>query len=128
MMNIAIADPTIPEWVPFSVALLGTAVPLAVAAVPIARATRITIASALAHHGKGSDFVRPSPVRLPLAIRNALRRPARLVVTLLLLVTGGGLVMGAANVERGLMRISSKLAAARRYDLDIPPAPARSSR
>jgi putative ABC transport system permease protein len=57
--------------------------------------------------------------RLPLGIRNALRRPARLAVTVVLLVVGGALVITASNIRRGLESISGRLEIARHYDLEI---------
>jgi putative ABC transport system permease protein len=119
MMNITLAEPAIPLWVFAAQAALGTMVPLAIAAVPILRAARIPVRESLAHHGAGSDFVRPSLSRLPIAIRNALRRPMRLAMTMTLLVIGGALVLAASNVERGLVAISGKLAIARHYDIEI---------
>jgi putative ABC transport system permease protein len=117
MMNLAIADPTIPARVFGAVATLGVLVPLACAAFPIWRATRITVRDALARHGAGRDFVRPS--RLPMAIRNALRRPWRLAFTVMLLVAGGALVLAAANVQRGMRQISAKLEVSRHFDLEV---------
>ena len=118
-MNISLADPAIPIWVFIAVALVGLVVPLAVAAVPILRATRITVRRALADHGTGADFISPRMSRLPLGIRNALRRPARLAVTLVLLVVGGALVITASNIRLGLESISGRLEVARHYDLEI---------
>jgi putative ABC transport system permease protein len=119
MMNITLADPNIPAWVFVTIALLGLLVPLAIASVPILRATRMTVRQSLAHSGAGSDFARPGLSRLPIAVRNALRRPARLVLTMTLLVVGGSLVIAASNFERSLRGISSKLAIARHYDLEV---------
>jgi putative ABC transport system permease protein len=117
MMNLAITNPTIPPWVYAVVAVLGMFVPLIFASIPILRATRISVRRALAQDGAGADFVRPS--RLPIAVRNALRRPGRLMFTMVLLIAGGALVNMAANLQSGLMQISSKLEVARRYDVEV---------
>jgi putative ABC transport system permease protein len=119
MMNITLADPNIPTWVLVTIALLGLLVPLAIASVPILRATRMTVRQSLAHSGAGSDFARSGLSKLPIAVRNALRRPARLVLTMTLLIVGGSLVIAASNFERSLRGISSKLAIARHYDLEV---------
>ncbi|MEJ7596451.1 MAG: FtsX-like permease family protein [Kofleriaceae bacterium] len=119
MMNITLADASIPRWVFATIALLGLLVPLALASVPILRATRMTVRRSLAHSGAGSDFARSSLSRLPIAVRNALRRPARLALTMTLLVVGGSFVIAASNFERSLSTISSKLGSARHYDLEI---------
>ena len=119
LMNLALADPEIPRWVFAAVAALGVVAPVVVAGVPIARAARLPVRRALAYHGGGAEFVRPGLGRLPIAIRSALRRPARLALTLVLLVVSGALVMTAANVQRGLLQISARLAATRLDDLEL---------
>lgn len=129
MMNLAVTDPRIPAWVFGALAGLGVLVPLAIAALPIGAATRITVRRALAHHGAGGDFARPWMARLPPALRQPLRRPARLAATMALLVIGGALVVTAAGVERGLRGIATKLAEARHHDVEVrlrdPVAPDR---
>lgn len=117
MMNLAVADAAAPAWVWLAVLALGTLVPLGFAAFPILRATRITVRRALGSYGAISEHVRPS--RLPFAIRNALRRPLRMVFTMVLLVIGGAIVITAANLQRSLERVSSRLAVARHFDLEI---------
>lgn len=117
MMNITVADPAIPAWVYLATAGLGLVTPLLVAAVPILRAARLTVRAALA--GSGSAYVRPGLTRLPIPIRNALRRPARLALVMALLVAGGALVIAGANLDRSLRTISSRLADARHYDVEV---------
>lgn len=119
MMNLSLARPGIPAAVFAALAALGLAGPLAFAMVPILRATRRTVRQSLAHHGTGGDFVRPGLTRLPLPLRNALRRPARLAFAMTLLVVAGTLVLAAANAQRGLASISSKLETARRFDVEL---------
>jgi putative ABC transport system permease protein len=116
-MNLAVTDAAIPAWVFAALAALGTLIPLAFAAPPILRATRISVRRALGSYGASSDHVRPS--RLPFAVRGALRRPQRLAFTMLLLVIGGTIVIAAANLERSLAGVSSRLAVARHFDLEI---------
>jgi len=86
--------------------------------VPIWRAMRVTVRQAIAHGG-GSGFARPSLSRLPIALRDALRRPIRSLLALSLLAVAGTLVLTAFNVERSLRSISSKLETARRHDLEL---------
>jgi putative ABC transport system permease protein len=117
MMNLAVTSSTIPVWVWGAVGALGIVVPLAFAAVPILRATGITVRRALGSYGTNTEHVRPS--RMPFAIRNALRRPLRTVFTMLLLVIGGAIVITAANLQQSLAGVSSRLAIARHFDLEI---------
>lgn len=105
MMNLTLADPGVPAWVPLATAAVGVGVPVAVALLPILRATRITVRRALSSHGAG--------------FRTAFRRPGRLAVTMTLLVASGALVMTGANVQRGLSAISDQVEDARRYDLEV---------
>ncbi len=119
MMNIVLADPSIPGWVFVAVIGFGLVVPLGVAAVPIARATRVTVRRALADNGAGGAFAAPRLARIPLGVRNALRRPARLITTMLLLVVGGTFVITAANVRRGMDQVSSRIDVSRHFDVEL---------
>jgi putative ABC transport system permease protein len=119
MMNITLANPHVPAWVFLLLLGLATLVPLTFASLPIMRAMRVTVRQSLSHSGAGADFSRPSLARLPVALRNVLRRPIRLALTMSLLVVGGALVLTAFNVKAGLLSISSKLESARRHDLEI---------
>lgn len=118
MMNIAVADGSIPLWVPAAVAAAGVLVPLLAAAVPIRRACRLTVRSALAQHGARGDFVR-APLRLPMAARNALRRPGRFALTVGLLAASGAIALVALNVERGYRRTVEIIPETVHADLDV---------
>ncbi len=119
LMNISLADPTIPWWVFLVVIALGTIVPLAVSTVPIVRAARTTVRDSLAEHTARSGFSRPSVTRMPIAVRNVLRRPARLALTMTLLAIAGTLVLTAANVGKGLSKIADTLEVGGRQDLEV---------
>lgn len=125
MMNLDLAPGPAPSTAP-TLAILALAVPLAVTARPIWKAARRSVREALAQHGVASDFVSPALTRLPLPLRNALRRPARLAYSLGLLAIAGALVLAAANVQRGLSLVAEKVDRARRFDVEIrlhQPAP-----
>lgn len=119
MMNLAAFDQRLPASVFVSLTVLGFAVPLVFSMVPILRAARVTVRQALSSHGAGADFARPSLSRLPIALRNALRRPARLAFSLAMLGMAGTLVLSAANTQHGLAQVSSKLDVARRFDVEL---------
>lgn len=119
MMNLADFDRRLPSSVFVALAALSIAVPLAFAMVPILRAARVTVRQSLSAHGASADFVRPSLSRLPIALRNALRRPVRLAFSMLMLGMAGMLVLSAANAQHGLAQVSSKLDVARRFDVEL---------
>lgn len=118
MMNLELAPGPAPATAP-TLAILAVAVPLVVTARPIWKAARRSVREALAQHGTSSDFVSPALTRLPLPLRNALRRPARLAYSLGLLAIAGALVLAAANVRRGLSLVAEKVDRARRFDVEI---------
>jgi putative ABC transport system permease protein len=126
MMNLALDDATIPAWVFVVQAAAGIAIPLALAAVPILRACRLTVRDALAQYGTSVRRIRPAVTRLPMAARDALRRPAQLALTLALLVTGGVLSSTAFNVKRAYESNIERMPRMWHHDLDIrltEPAP-----
>ena len=126
MMNLALADPAIPPWVFAVQAIAGIAVPLALAALPIRRACRLTVREALAQHGARSEAIRPSLVRLPMPARDALRRPGRLALSLALLTAGGVVATTAFNVKRAYESNIERMPAMWHHDLEIrlaEPAP-----
>jgi putative ABC transport system permease protein len=122
LLNLNLASRAVPGWV-FAVQIAaGLLVPLLVAAVPIGRAVRITVREAISDYG-----VRPETVSARLkglnrtvlmALRNAFRRPGRLVLTLGLLATGGALFLSGLNVAAGWERNVDEGFTTRHYDLE----------
>jgi putative ABC transport system permease protein len=126
MLNLERADVSIPGWVFGALVLAGILVPLAVAAVPIRRASRITVRQAIDDHGVSTDRPRSRLAALPMALRNPLRRPARLALTLGLLSAGGAMFMTALNVKLGWEANVAKVYETRSYDVEVllqAPAP-----
>jgi putative ABC transport system permease protein len=119
MLNFTLTSAAIPPWVFLVQAAAGVVVPLAVAAIPIRGASRVTVLAALNDHGLGGGAVRRWPPTLPAALRNVLRRPARLALTLSLLAAGGAMFMTALNVSRGWERNVAKVYETRSYDVEI---------
>jgi putative ABC transport system permease protein len=119
MLNFNLTDRTIPHWV-FAVGLVaGLLVPLAIAAVPIARATRMSVRTALDQHGTSPPSASRWLTWLPPATRNALRRPLRFALTVGLLATGGALFMTAMAVSKAWERNVDKIYENRLYDVEI---------
>jgi putative ABC transport system permease protein len=118
-LNIASTDASIPVWVFGVVVAAGLLVPLAIGAVPIRRASRITVRQAIDDHGVNTDRPRARLARLPMALRSALRRPARLALTLALLSAGGAMFMTALNVKLGWVATVAKVYQTRSYDVEV---------
>jgi putative ABC transport system permease protein len=129
MLNLEIASAAIPWWVFAVQATSGVLVPLAVAAVPIARGCSVTVREAMAQHGVAkspttswlSSLVRFGWLSrsVGLALRNVFRRRTRLLLTLALLASGGAMFMTALNVSLGWERIIDRVYENRSYDVDI---------
>ena len=119
MLNFTLGSLAVPPWVFAVQGAAAVLVPLAVAAVPIRAASRVTVLAALNDHGLGGGPVRRGSRVLPAALRNLLRRPARLALTLSLLAAGGAMFMTALNVSRGWERNVAKVYETRAYDVEI---------
>lgn len=119
MLNLELTSKAIPAWVFAAQAGAGVLVPLLLATIPIRRATSATVRATLEQHGASSDTSRAAFSRLPRPLRNALRRPARLALTLVLLSAGGAVFMATLNLKQSWAQNLDKFYAARRYDLEL---------
>ncbi|MCX7174005.1 MAG: FtsX-like permease family protein [Proteobacteria bacterium] len=119
LLNFSIADASVPIWVFGVQVLAGILVPLLIAALPIRRASRMSVNVAITQHGVGSDSLRLRTAKLPWPMRNALRRPARLVLTVGLLAAGGAMFMTALNVSNSWERNIAKVYETRHYDVEV---------
>jgi len=119
ILNFTVTDNSIPNWV-FAVQVLsGILVPLLVATLPIARASRMSIRQAIDQYGASADSLRSRVAKLPWVARNALRRPARLALTVTLLAAGGAMFMTALNVSSAWERNIAKVYETRHYDVEV---------
>lgn len=128
MLNLVLKSGAIPSWVFAVQVAAGVLVPLLVAAVPITRGSRFTVREAIDQHGaRHLSSRRPGALglmkwvspRTALALRNALRKRARFVLTLTLLAAGGAMFMTALNVSRGWERIIDRIHENRSYDVEV---------
>ncbi len=119
MLNLELTSMVIPLWVFAVQAAAGVLVPLLLAAIPIRRSSTATIRATLDQHGASSDSLRQAFSRLPRPLRNALRRPTRLALTLILLAAGGAIFMTALNLKQSWVQNLDKFYAARHYDLEL---------
>lgn len=124
MLNFELTSRVLPWWVLLVLVAAGVLVPLVFAAIPVRRAVQIPVRAALETWGVGERIiVRPW---FPVALRNLLRRPARLALTVGLLATAGALFMTALAVSRAWERNLEKVRETRHYDVEVrfnAPAP-----
>jgi putative ABC transport system permease protein len=125
MLNFPLAGQSIPAWTMALQVAIGIAIPIAAAAFPVVRGCRLPVAAALRDIGIAdaatwrerrtfglNGFGRP----LLLSIGNAFRKRGRLVLTLLTLVAGGAVYLGAANLRAAVIGSVDELFASQRYD------------
>ncbi len=127
LLNFNLTSEAIPRWVFAVQAVAGVLVPLLVSAIPIGRASRRSVRDAMDDHGVSSERPRAALAALPLPLRSALRRPARLALTLGLLAAAGAMAMTAIQVKRGWEANVAKVYETRGYDVEVllhSPAPA----
>lgn len=133
LLNIDLASVAVPAWV-FGVQLLvGVAVPLLVALVPLVRGSRVTVRRAIDDHGagtgagsvRGNRFEawlgsrRGADRSLVMAWRNTFRRKGRLALNLSLLAAAGGLFITGLNTAGGWNALVDNGLANRHYDLEV---------
>ncbi|MEP6483323.1 MAG: ABC transporter permease [Rudaea sp.] len=121
--------PTLDATVPWSAILLqfavGCLLPVAAAAIPVARACRMSVAAALRDPGVVTErlYVRRRPAwrgisrPLQLSIGNAFRRRQRMVLTVLALALGGAVFLGADNLRVAVRASVDRIFAGARYDV-----------
>jgi putative ABC transport system permease protein len=110
LLNVTLADARVPIWVLAVQIATGLAAPVLAAAVPVARAARITVRQALDDEGglraagrlpRIARVVRGRDRRVALTLRNALRRPARLALS-----RRAGAAWSTRSTRRGTTRSS----------------------
>jgi len=131
LLNLEIADNSIPLWVPLIQISSGIVIPFIAAAIPVIRGSRISVRKALDNYGvenknqTGSWFSRlisrfdflSDTYRL--SLRNAFRQRARLMLTLGLLAAGGAMFMTALNVSEAWDKNLKRIYVQRLYDQDV---------
>jgi putative ABC transport system permease protein len=127
MLNFDIDGFTVPWW---SYALqlgVGTLLPVAAAAIPVLRGSRISVGDALRDLGLlgRGDNATPKLLRnvggvtrpLLLSLRNAFRRRQRMTLTLVTLAMGGAVYLGALNLRAAVVASVDLLFGTQRYDM-----------
>jgi putative ABC transport system permease protein len=118
MLNFEIVESAVPPVVWAVLLTSGVVLPLLCATPVILGATRANVRTALDAYEASS---RPAllSLRLPRALRNLLRRPKRLALTLLLLASGGALFITALSVVGAWDANLAKMQTMRHYDLEV---------
>lgn len=118
LLNIDIANSSVPWSVAFAMGLASIAVPLAACWIPLRRAGAVPPRAAMDDH----DAAQPSllaPAWLPVPVRDALRRPSRLAMSLLLLGAAGAVFLSALNIRDGWNANLAKIWQTRHYDVEV---------
>jgi putative ABC transport system permease protein len=129
-MNFTIADFAPPLWVYEVVVVAGLLMPLAAAAFPIFRASRITVREAISSAGSAGGVTTGTLARLlsgigkfslsyVLAVRNSVRRPGRFALSIAMLAIAGGLFITAISVRDGWQAMAANVLTDRKYDLEL---------
>jgi putative ABC transport system permease protein len=129
-MNFTVTSTAIPAWVYTIVIVAGVLLPVLTSLPAIVRASRMSVREALGALGIGEAFgarrfdralTALGGVALPylLAVRNMFRRRGRLVLSLALLSTGGGLSITALSVRDGWQAMAGHVTTDRAYDADF---------
>jgi putative ABC transport system permease protein len=130
-LNFDIASVAVPLWVDLLAAAIGLVVPLLASAFPVWKGSGIPVAEALSDFGVSRNafgttwldrlLVGMGGVARPilLAIRNSLRRRARLVLTVVTLAAGGLFFMVALNVRASLIETLDSLFRQKKFDLAV---------
>ena len=119
MLNFAILDASIPASAALIVFLGGVGIPLLVAYIPIRSASRATVREALSDWGAKVAAPGSWISNLPRSLRQILRRPRRLALSLALLGFGGAVFMTALNVRDGWTANLDKVWQTRHYDVEV---------
>lgn len=143
LLNFDIASPLVPAWLLAALVATGLLLPLILVSIPILKATRATVRTALADQGIAATTLRNDPIQrllgqftgidrtLLLALRNAFRKRGRLLLNIGLLGTAGAMFIAALNVEAAWQGQLVEAAKSRDYDIEIslldPVSPARLS-
>lgn len=130
-LNFDINSFAVPIWVYLLVILIGVVAPVIAAAYPVWRGTRTPVRVALSDFGLSQTNFSTGTIDraiaqiggtfrlIALAIRNSLRRRARLVLTLLTLAAGGLFFLSALNVRASMINTLDRMFAARKFDLSV---------
>jgi putative ABC transport system permease protein len=118
MLNFELVSRAVPARVFALQVAAGISFPLLAARGVIRKATRVSVRTALdAYEATSTPAL--AWLRLPPVARNLLRRPKRLLLTLLLLAVGGGLFITALSLAGAWDANLAKMQSTRHYDVEV---------
>ena len=140
MLGIDAVSLAPPWWTVPVVVAVGLGIPPLLALYPLTKASRITVRQAIDHHGTGVTtgpltrvLTRLGTSRrvnraLVLALRNAVRRPARSLLAVVLLATAGTVFVAGMSLRDSMEAQTAAQNSSRTWDVDVTlAAPARSA-
>jgi putative ABC transport system permease protein len=126
--NIDLSSLAAPAWIYLAVAAAGIGAPLLFTVIPIAIAARRTVRGSLFDFGVAVPALTPGrwassvfhrfPI-ITLAVRNSVRRKARLALSLGLMAAAGALFITSINILSGWKQGLISAQAERHYDIEI---------
>ncbi len=126
LLNFDITGYSVPAWVIVLQVSVGVLLPVAAAAFPVWRGSRLAVNDALRDVGLGerggegfSNRFSALPRPLLLSLRNAFRRRERTLLTLVTLAAGGAVFLGALNLRSSVLRTTDALFASQRFDFSL---------
>jgi putative ABC transport system permease protein len=118
-------------WTYVVVVALGILLPPLMALIPLVKASRTTVRAAIDQHGGSSKpgaascvLARLSRIRrldrvLLMALRNTIRRPARFLLSVGLLVSAGVVFVAGMSVSSGVEAVAEEQKQQRNWDVDV---------
>jgi putative ABC transport system permease protein len=131
LLNFDIQSAAVPWWVVLAVLVVGLAVPLLAASLPVWRGSAVPVRVALATFGAETTTFGASALDrcitaatrvsrpLAFALRNGFRRRTRLALTAATLAFAGIAYMSAFNVRESMVRTLDQLFGTMRFDLTV---------
>jgi len=130
-LGIMPASRAAPWWAYVVILAAGLALPPSMALVPLVKASRTTVRSAIDHHGLGSNpgaaagvlawlsRIRRLDRGLLMALRNTIRRPARSLLSVGLLASAGTVFVAGMSLSTGVNAVAEEAKAQRNWDVDV---------
>lgn len=131
LLNFSLRSGAVTNLVYVALIAAGVLIPMLIAAIPIIKATHVSVQAAIIDFGASSNNYSGKNVstwldKIPgidrsliMALRNSFRRRGRLLLTLALLATAGAMFISSLNVRRASQQHLIEAAADRHYDLEV---------